>query len=163
MEKASGKFGGWLRVLQVVFSFIVFYSLANLALTCLWNLGLFPSFHPEWNVLQRRVYTGHTTMSSTLDIYLYYLLLRTIKIKSADSPNRIVRIALCLAVLWVIMYSIGIPVQKCLVGTSFTYPSWKESVSFAFKPIAFYCAWATYFFKSKRVLAYYGANADLYH
>ena len=162
MGRALDEFGGGLRVYQGIIILTAVLCFAELVGLYYWRLG-FSTFRPDWNATQRTVSTVYTSVTDVVQLYLYYRLFRMLKIKSPDTPNRITRLAFWITVLWIFFYLIHIPVDRFLHQESFTYKSWKESASDAGRIIGSYFVWVYYFFKSKRVLAYYGANADLYY
>ena len=162
MGRVLGEFGGALRVFQAIVILTAVLCLAELVGLYYWRLG-FATFRPDWNATQGSVATVYTSVTDVVQLYLYYRLFRMLKIKSPDTPNRIMRLVSWIAILWISFYLIGIPVNRFLHPESFTYNSWTESASDAGRIIGWYFMWVYYFFKSKRVLAYYGANADSYY
>ncbi len=89
--------------------------------------------------------------------------IRTVKVKSADTPNKVVKI-LCryfvvFFLVWVLIPRIACLAKLTPPDTTY-YASLFQNLVIAAIILAVYSAiWFLYFRKSKRVFAYYGKNA----
>ena len=89
--------------------------------------------------------------------------IRTVKVKSADTPNKVVKI-LCryfvvFFLVWVLVPRVACFAELTPPDTTY-YASLFQNLVIAAVILAVYSAiWFLYFRKSKRVLAYYGKNA----
>jgi len=147
MAKPLNEFGGWLRFFQVIcWLTLIVYGVNVFVITGLVLDQPTPQKIFSFVVL---------IFGIGFLLFLIWKILRLLTVKAPEIPGRIVKKMLVFTIVAALF---------SLADTCFSYWIYGMALSFRdardfLRPIAWYLIWSSYFRKSKRVVAHYGANA----
>jgi hypothetical protein len=146
MARPLNEFGGWLKFFYIT----MWIGLVALPIYMLLLLpGLFGG-------ARGAVYWLVILIDDAICVFLGYKIIRAIKKREADTPNRLIRLLAFVLLVGVIFAVPEIYFGRIVRGMEGVW----EVVKAVIKVIIWFFVWTTYFRKSKRILAYYGKNAD---
>ena len=146
MSKPLNEFGGWLRFFYIA-NWIQIVSLVYVVLVFLPLLPGGPLSAAYWFSF---------AVDSGLRVFLVYKTIQETKKQEAVTPDRLVRLLACILLVVCLVAVPKIYLARLVVGV----PGVKAALIVAGNITLWFCVWTAYFRKSKRVLAYYGKNAD---
>ena len=160
MPKPLNKFGGWLR-------FFLALWWGHLILACLQlvNISFYLMEGIPANLTQLLMILMAVSIQWSIPIIFATWVIRTVKVKSANTPNKVVKI-LCryfvvFFLVWILVPRVACFARLTPPDTTY-YANLFQNLVIAGIVLGVYSSiWFLYFRKSKRVLAYYGKNARL--
>jgi hypothetical protein len=146
MSKPLNEYGGWLRFFYIT-NWIHIVSLVYVVLIFLPLLSGRPLDSFYWFSF---------LVDSGLRVFFVYKIVRVIKKQEVDTPDRIARLLTCVLLVPCFVVVPKIYFARLVAGA----PGVRAAVITVINAAVWFCIWTAYFRKSKRVLAYYGKNAD---
>ncbi len=162
MPKPLNEFGGWLRFflgLWWVHLISASLQLVNVSFFLVGGIPADPIRLLEILLL--------VSIQWSIPIIFAFWVIRTVRIKAADTPNRIVKILYRYFVaffsVWILLPRISYFAELTPPDTTY-YANLLQNLIIAAVILGVYSSiWFLYFRKSKRVLTYYGKNAGGVH
>jgi len=150
MVKPMDQFGGWLSFFQLTCWFNVII-LPIVGIVILFAL-LAPENRNEFWILVISLF------DLTIAFYLFLKMVKMIKIKEKETPNRIVKIMNMIILMTLFFALIELCYYYFTVGID-GLSNFKDTAKSTLQMFTWYGIWTAYLNRSKRVLIYYGTNA----
>jgi hypothetical protein len=152
MSKPFNQFGGWL----IFFLVTIWLSIV---------LGLVNGPRNIANVLTKETYEHRLIylilfIDGIVALVLAFRLVMILKIKEANTPERVTRILTWIVLLKTVFGLCEIIVGYLLFGAN-SLDFISEIANNIFRVLIYWAIWTNYFKKSKRVISYYRRNANL--
>jgi hypothetical protein len=162
MPKPLNEFGGWLRFFLALWRIHLISAslqLVNVSFFLVGGISADPIRFLEIPLL--------VSIQWSIPIIFAFWVIRTVRIKAADTPNRIVKLLCRYFVaffsVWILLPRIAYFAELTPPDTTY-YVNLLQDLIIATVILGVYSSiWFLYFRKSKRVLTYYGRNAGGVH
>ena len=158
MPKPLNEFGGWLRFFLLLWWIHLISASLQLVNVTFFLVNGIPSGSTRLFKILLIVY-----IQWSIPILFAIWVIRTVRVKSADTPDKILKILFLYVVVFILVW---ILLPRVAYFAMFTSPDTKyyvkvlRNLMIAAMILFIYCTvWVQYFRKSKRVLTYYGKNA----
>jgi len=162
VSKPLGEFGGWLRVFLVIsWVQLLYYLVGFLLFLSVALIAYGPAV--DWATHKRLALGFLGMIRAAIMAYLYYLIIKMIKIRSSSVPGTIIRLMLLMFGVSLLYEGVGVPVSLWVEGKE-----WSEEMATGLRndivsAAALLAFWYFYFKTSGRVKSYYREDGYIFH
>ncbi|MDH4127516.1 MAG: hypothetical protein OEV44_02095 [Spirochaetota bacterium] len=151
MVKSLEEFAGWLRFIQAVNWVLIIFGVFGIGFLVFLVIRDIAGLPVAIFIIIDLIVT----------IYLTFKIIKLLKERSSESPNKIIMLF-----LWILAATVICVVLEWLMSLIFQIPSYlnvssKMAIKLVGRPLIPFLFCSAYFKQSKRVKAYYGSNASL--
>ena len=162
MAKPLNEFGGILRLFYAISWFFLLYYLATFAMGV--SIGFIDfEFTEKWSLTNRLAIQALLMINTGVLAYLYYRILKIIKVRSPDTPQRIIKLILFIFGFSLAINIVAIPVYLWADQLEWTQKMTDDLKRDFLQSSGTLAIWYSYFRRSRRVKSYYRDDGVIFY